>query len=364
MLGKLEWAARLGALAVAFSLTAISGAAAIYGGQDAPPRAFPFMVSLEMELPHGIALCGGTLISDQWVLTAAHCLIDEGAVRVFVYAGSDNQWQGDKIQADQWKVHPNYDVTYHNNDLALIHLPRPPQLTPVFKVKWSTNPNRFPDPVALSDTFIASFHRDVTVVGWGLTAPTRPIAGTIAGGGAGAPQIIAGTAPTLQMLDFRVASSQYCNARWLSSTMAGLAEQLDGLGLSDHAISDLLDMARGAGPRAFPTGAFCGSSSVDAFGNPVGSGLLFQTLPGGGLCVGLGCRGPELCIGPGLQLSHPDRKRTLRLPRRQRRSSSCQGGGRELDRGRARQLWGGGGGGGSVQLDHRAFRLHQCRILR
>ena len=64
----------------------------------------------------------------------------------------------------------------------------------------------------------------------------------------------------------------------------------------EQTISDLLDMVRHAGPRAYPVGAFCGSTSVDMFGNPVGSGLLFQALPGGGLCLGLGCRGPELCL--------------------------------------------------------------------
>ena len=42
----------------------------IFGGEEAVPHEFPWVVYLNMG-------CGGALISDKHVLTAAHC-VDEG----------------------------------------------------------------------------------------------------------------------------------------------------------------------------------------------------------------------------------------------------------------------------------------------
>jgi hypothetical protein len=42
----------------------------IVGGHEVKPHSRPWMVSLQVKNNH---ICGGTLIRDQWVLTAAHC---------------------------------------------------------------------------------------------------------------------------------------------------------------------------------------------------------------------------------------------------------------------------------------------------
>uniref|UniRef100_A0A8C2DMJ7 Peptidase S1 domain-containing protein n=1 Tax=Cyprinus carpio TaxID=7962 RepID=A0A8C2DMJ7_CYPCA len=42
----------------------------IVNGREAKPHSRPYMVSIQLNGQH---LCGGFLLSDQWVLTAAHC---------------------------------------------------------------------------------------------------------------------------------------------------------------------------------------------------------------------------------------------------------------------------------------------------
>lgn len=48
----------------------------IAGGHPANPHGWPWMVSLQTENGH---ICGGSLINDRWILSAAHCA--KGLVR-------------------------------------------------------------------------------------------------------------------------------------------------------------------------------------------------------------------------------------------------------------------------------------------
>jgi secreted trypsin-like serine protease len=50
----------------------------IFGGVEAPPNSIPFIVFLFTSFENAAAQCGGALISEWIVLTAAHCLIAEG----------------------------------------------------------------------------------------------------------------------------------------------------------------------------------------------------------------------------------------------------------------------------------------------
>lgn len=77
----------------------------------------------------GTSLCGGTVINPQWILTAGHCVVNQGKLvdlsKVSVGI-NPTRTEGRSIFAKEWItaskiiVHPNYSLP--NNDIALIQL--------------------------------------------------------------------------------------------------------------------------------------------------------------------------------------------------------------------------------------------------
>lgn len=61
----------LSALVAVTLATPFSGR--IVGGADATPGQFPYQVSLRIKDSH---TCGGSIIDNQWILTAAHCVAE------------------------------------------------------------------------------------------------------------------------------------------------------------------------------------------------------------------------------------------------------------------------------------------------
>jgi secreted trypsin-like serine protease len=105
----------------------------IVGGNVVPDDRYPFMAALYRDADgdgNFSPTCGGSLLGDQWVLTAAHCVVDadSGAVHrvseVALLLGTRDLSSsgGLFIHAQRIIVHPGYSTSDFSNDIALIEL--------------------------------------------------------------------------------------------------------------------------------------------------------------------------------------------------------------------------------------------------
>uniref|UniRef100_A0A669CZH9 Prothrombin n=1 Tax=Oreochromis niloticus TaxID=8128 RepID=A0A669CZH9_ORENI len=110
--------------------------ARIVGGDDAEVGSAPWQVMLYKRSPQEL-LCGASLISDQWILTAAHCILYPPWNKNFtindilVRLGKHNRAQFERniekiVAIDEIIVHPKYNWKENlNRDIALLHMRRP-----------------------------------------------------------------------------------------------------------------------------------------------------------------------------------------------------------------------------------------------
>jgi secreted trypsin-like serine protease len=106
----------------------------IVGGVPAVKGAYPFQVALFTTAngKNGM-MCGGALITNKWVLTAAHCVTKAAendapypATMIHAFAGGLAFGEGDHVRAVKLIVHPQYSSRgLMANDIALIELERP-----------------------------------------------------------------------------------------------------------------------------------------------------------------------------------------------------------------------------------------------
>ncbi len=98
----------------------------IVGGEAAGQSTWGWAVSISI---NGDSLCGGSILSSTWIITAAHCLSGVSASNVIVYAGSNAPFSGQARTAYRTYVHPSYVSKTKVNDIALIQLGTPLTMT-------------------------------------------------------------------------------------------------------------------------------------------------------------------------------------------------------------------------------------------
>ncbi|XP_056309985.1 LOW QUALITY PROTEIN: transmembrane protease serine 9 [Danio aesculapii] len=132
----------------------------IVGGQNAPVGAWPWQVSLQKGGSH---FCGGSLINNQWILTAAHCFPSISTSGLLVYLGLQTLASMDSFSISSAVSniikHPNYNSNTEDNDITLLQLSSPVSFTNYIR------------PVCLAASGSTFYNGTLTwVTGWGNTA--------------------------------------------------------------------------------------------------------------------------------------------------------------------------------------------------
>ncbi|NWV94943.1 PRS55 protease, partial [Machaerirhynchus nigripectus] len=92
-------------------------------GTHVKPGEFPWHVSIQS---HGKHICGGTIISALWILTAAHCFAEELPADLTVaVGGADLSLPLEEHSPDSLILHEEFNRTSLQNDIALILLSNP-----------------------------------------------------------------------------------------------------------------------------------------------------------------------------------------------------------------------------------------------
>lgn len=97
----------------------------VANGNLAGRHDFPFKSALLSEHSFGTGLCGSSIISQQSVLTAAHC-VHGSSSSIIVLGASDlaNPTEAFQVRFQvsqtQYRVHPNYRVGIFNSDISVV----------------------------------------------------------------------------------------------------------------------------------------------------------------------------------------------------------------------------------------------------
>lgn len=129
----------------------------IVGGEESVPGSRPWMVSLQ----RSSHFCGGSLIKNDWVLTAAHCVDGSSTSGLYAVVGR-HAWNGSggqRIAVSQIIVHPSYNDSTSDHDIALLKLSSP--------VTLGLTLMQLPDADLINEA--AAPGDIVTVLGWGTT---------------------------------------------------------------------------------------------------------------------------------------------------------------------------------------------------
>ncbi|CAF3533213.1 unnamed protein product [Rotaria socialis] len=127
----------------------------IVGGEEAIPHSWSFVVSLQHRSPNS-HFCGGSIFSDSYILTAAHCVDDETPYRIQIVAGVHNRSDPNNTirEVDHIHIHPDWSPSSRErrHDIAMLHLSQPlrlasnPLLTRIClpNVQWPNNIETYP----------------------------------------------------------------------------------------------------------------------------------------------------------------------------------------------------------------------------
>ena len=135
----------------------------IVGGRKALPGEFPYQVALQSwSLWSGYRFfCGGSIINENWVLTAGHCIRGQSirGLRIIVGATNQQDHQGNSFYVERAIVHEDYNSWTVENDIALLKTTH----------SMTGTSKDFSNTICLPKSN-ASFDGEAGVTGWGTTS--------------------------------------------------------------------------------------------------------------------------------------------------------------------------------------------------
>jgi len=157
----------------------------IVGGFEAAENQWPWQVALFID---NAWFCGGSIISENYIMTAAHCA--DGASYFDIMAGAHNvraSSEPHRVEITSYNgwTHPNWDHNTLANDIALIELPSPMEFNDYIKPSCM--------PMAGDSADVGEM---VTCTGWGKPSDSA-----------------GGISPVLRMVEDRpIISNAECNS--------------------------------------------------------------------------------------------------------------------------------------------------------
>ncbi|KAG8506296.1 Serine protease 52, partial [Galemys pyrenaicus] len=132
----------------------------IVGGAPASIAEFPWQVSVREGGRH---ICGGSILSEWWVLTASHCFENVRSTLEISYSAEHiDDYSLKKIKVDKIISHRFFDDFISDNDIALV------------LVKYPMKLGAKSMPICLSEVTDIQRWENCWVTGWGRTAPQQP----------------------------------------------------------------------------------------------------------------------------------------------------------------------------------------------
>lgn len=105
--------------------SSLSGHNSIVNGDSVQAHTIPWQVMIRAIMGGSYGLCGGSVIGQEWVVTAAHCLSPGAKYEMHFGAHAANGHEAGRVVcvASQVKGHTGYNKQTMANDIALLRIP-------------------------------------------------------------------------------------------------------------------------------------------------------------------------------------------------------------------------------------------------
>jgi trypsin len=163
----------------------------IVGGIDAQAHEFPWQTSMRTKSTNS-HFCGGFIINERWVMTAAHCMVGQAENALSVVIGehtrndaTNTQRQMLNVATGDIYIHKDYDRKTYENDIALV------------KVIETISFTEDVQPVCAPEASDLYEYQKTVCSGWG----------TISSGGTCCPQ-------TLKYVSMNITTNAFCDVKY------------------------------------------------------------------------------------------------------------------------------------------------------